>query len=316
MRNASLFAALLFFAACGDDMPERASQGGGGGGLNCSAGNALQRFSTAYVAASARCNVGSKLSRGPISQAARVRFMLADVASTFGPSIAAGIVSLNVTELCAAASSLSGDSCAIDSAGWDLFDGTRPLGGECNQDEECANGWCDFDGGCPGVCTAYLAIGAPCPTDSGCPRGATCSFLTGEPTCEEQAPPVFVAAGGACDTEGATCLRSYCDGSICQPYPTLGQSCEATDICDGSFCNEATFTCGVWLDEGAECSGSRDCRDGLFCDADMSLPVCKPLLALGESCFDPGPSSSCASGICTQDGLCADAFAPVACGGL
>ena len=220
----------------------------------------------------------------------------------------------NEASLCAAISSLGGDSCAIDGEEWEILDGTRPLGGDCNWNDECATGWCQFGDTCPGVCTEFLAIGATCSTSSSCPPGASCSFGIGtDGTCQEEAPPLYVAAGGACDAEGAECLRSYCDGSICQPYPTPGQSCAATNRCDGGFCDTATETCRLWLDTGAACSNTRDCRDGLFCDLTMDMPACMPRLSNGEPCTSPGPSDICASGICNQDNICADAFAPIAC---
>ena len=327
MRHLCLLAALLLLSACDDAQPDRGGGGGGGGGsgggggggggggsVNCSTATALESFATAYAAAVARCDVGSTLARGPISQAAFSNFLQANFAATLAPSLANGTVRWNEANLCAAISSLGGDSCAIDGEEWEILDGTRPLGGDCNWNDECATGWCQFGDTCPGVCTEFLAIGATCSTSSSCPPGASCSFGIGtDGTCQEEAPPLYVAAGGACDAEGAECLRSYCDGSICQPYPTVGQSCEFAYSCDGSFCDESTFTCSVWLEAGDACNSSSDCRDGLFCDADMNLPVCKPLLANGAACGFTGPSESCASGICNQDMICADAFAPIAC---
>ena len=311
MRHLCLLAALLLFSGCDDAQPDRGGGGGSGGGggggggggsVNCSTATALESFATAYAAAVARCDVGSTLARGPISRAAFSNFLQANFAATLAPSLANGTVRWNEASLCAAISSLGGDSCAIDGEEWEILDGTRPLGGDCNWNDECATGWCQFGDTCPGVCTEFLAI------------GASCSFGIGtDGTCQEEAPPLYVAAGGACDAEGAECLRSYCDGSICQPYPTPGQSCAATNRCDGGFCDTATETCRLWLDTGAACSNTRDCRDGLFCDLTMDMPACMPRLSNGEPCTSPGPSDICASGICNQDNICADAFAPIAC---
>lgn len=318
MRPLFLLSSMLLFAACDDAPPERASggagSGGGGGSVNCSTATALESFATAYASAAARCEVGGSLARGPISQAAFASFLQANFAATLAPSLAAGTVRWNEANLCAAVSSLNGDSCAINDEGWDLLDGIRPLGGDCNWDDECATGWCNFGAACPGVCTEFLAVGATCTTSDSCPNGASCASLTAtDSICQEEAPPLYVAAGGACETEGARCLRSYCDGTICQPYPTPGQSCAATNRCDGGFCDTATDTCRLWADAGDACSATRDCRDGLFCDLNMNMPVCKPMLANGAACSSSGPSEICSSGICNEDSLCAEAFAPRQC---
>jgi len=320
MRHLCLLASILLLSACDDAQPERASGGGAGGGgggggtADCSTATALESFATAYASAAARCDVGSTLARGPISQAAFANFLQANFAATLAPSLAAGIVRWNEAGLCAAIIALGGDSCAIDDDDWDLLDGTRPLGGDCNWNDECATGWCNFGATCPGVCAEFLAIGATCSTSNSCPPGASCTLGTGlEGTCQEEAPPLYVAAGGACDAEGARCLRSYCDGALCQPYPPPGQSCADTVRCDGGYCDAATSTCRLWAEAGDACSAERDCRDGLFCDLSMGMPACKPLLANGASCSSSGPSESCASGICNEESLCADAFAPQAC---
>ena len=325
MRHLCLLASLLLFSACDDAQPERGGGGsggsgggggggGGGGSVNCSTATALESFATAYAEAAGRCDVGGSLARGPVSQAAFSNFLQANFAATLAPSLAAGTVRWNEASLCAAISSLGGDSCAIDDDDWDLLDGTRPLGGDCNWNDECATGWCQFGDTCPGVCTELLAIGATCTTSNSCPPGANCTFGIGvEGTCQEEDPRTYVPVGGACDAEGARCLRSYCDGTVCQPYPTPGQSCAATNRCDGGFCDTATDTCRLWLDTGAACSNTRDCRDGLFCDLNMNMPACMPRLSNGEPCTSTGPSDSCASGICNEESLCADAFAPRDC---
>ena len=321
MRFPLLLAMTLFVTACDDAQPERASGGGGGGGgggdgggTSCSTSTALDDFAEAYAAAAARCDVGSTLSRGPISQALFADFLRANFAATLGPVLDAGRVRWNESNLCGAVAELSGDSCALTDDGWDLLDGTVPLGGECNWNDECAEGWCKFGAACPGVCAETLAHGAPCDSSSGCPAGATCSLGSGtETTCQAEPTRTFVSLGGDCTPTGSSCVRSYCDGTVCQPYPTPGQSCADTNRCDGGFCDTATDVCRLWLASGAACTETKQCSDGLFCDLTMDLPACKPLLQNGAACTDTGPSTSCASGICAQTGLCAEAFSPVAC---
>lgn len=327
MRHLSLLAALLLLSGCSDTQPVRSTDGGGGGGGNgsvdagndagadagrdtgattCNPDDALGSFAEAYAEAAGRCDVGNTLSRGPLSQQGFANFLRANFAASLEPLIASGRIRWDEPALCAAVATLNSGTCAIDDDGWDFFTGTVPLGSPCSWTEECTDdGWCSFGGSCPGICAQRLAVGDFCSNGAACPEGTTCTIPEGgnNPTCVDEAT-LYASAGESCTDAAVRCIRGFCDGTICQPYPTLGQSCAATDRCDGGFCDTATGVCRIYLSTGEACSATRNCADGLYCDLSMDLPACKPAQPDGGSCSSPGPSTDCASGICGANRLC------------
>lgn len=324
MRILSLLAALLLLSGCSETQPVRSSDDTGA--INCNLDDPSGRLAEAYAAAYARCQVGD-VELGPLTQQTLANFLRANFAASYEPLIASGRIRWDGPAVCAAVATLNSDTCAIDFSGldsWDVYTGTVPLGSPCSWHEECTDdGWCAPQGGsCPGICAPRLGVGDNCnPYYDGaaCPEGTTCTRTPkgstrpkgddcgAEPpdTCVDYAP-LFASVGESCN-DSTVCIRSECDGFVCQPYPTLGQPC--WDFCDGGFCDPSVEECRSYLRLGEACRFRRSCADGLYCD--LNAGVCNPAQANGSPCSD---DFDCASGICGADRLCTSTLPVRSCG--
>jgi hypothetical protein len=163
------------------------------------------------------------------------------------------------------------------------FTGQAANGQNCLDDVECANGWCTYGTACPGTCTAFTAINAPCQANAECGPGNACAWN---------------GAAGVC--EAAT-------------YAGAGHPCSSAPCAPGYYCDvtQQTPTCSAQAGQGQSCvplPGS--CAAGLGCGTDA---YCHPLA---------GEQQSCAVAQCSFDLFCSSAakcVVPVAgqeCGGV
>ena len=160
---------------------------------------------------------------------------------------------------------------------------------------ECAGGTCARNGadpfptpGCEGVCRAYSERGAPCA--SGCARADYCDATT--KVCLARKPAGATCAVGECDiglqcagaTGSAVCRGPGQPGDSCTPFATVERTCALGLFCagDGTF---SSGTCTQRVGEGATCSTSAECQDGVLCvaAADGTATCARPL-AEGAAC--------------------------------
>ena len=168
-----------------------------------------------------------------------------------------------------------------------VFPARVPLGGDCDNSFECADGWCS----CGGKCVAFLDRGAPCgPLD-----------------------PFVCGPGSYCDNDQRTCKARIAEGSPCassDPDP-----CEEGLSCRPKGCG-GTWVCGRPPSDGEVCAvlGASPCKWGLTCAPSASacpglddVWVCEPPVGLGCPC---SIVSACARGFAcvfpphSQQGTC------------
>jgi len=196
---------------------------------------------------------------------------------------------------------------------------------------ECINGYCAHEGsdagvsfqpsGCPGVCTAFKATGAPCVSEIECGVDSICDVppngSPGDPTvCIKLLTP-----GQDCDPAGATLLNCDQRNSYC-PYFGTDHKCvsstthaenEACDInqnygavpacADGFYCKLAadglSATCTKEIADGTnECQvgeiANPSCAAGKMCmnmtDPSSATGTCQLLGRATEPCVAYGPS--------------------------
>ncbi len=210
----------------------------------------------------------------------------------------------------------------------DLFEGTVPLGEDCNVDEECsdAEAFCLVEASCPGTCAALLGEGETCSDNSNCESGLVCDESitecavpggegdacgAGDPECElgllcfgenEEA-----GTGGTCTTADdlfteqvdGTC--NIQDGPMCE----IGLSCVLT----GAGAGGPTFECQEEVASGATCAAGfpDQCPEGEWCSGiDFETGdfegTCEDLPGEGEDCAATIGPAGCASGLtCSTD---------------
>jgi len=203
----------------------------------------------------------------------------------------------------------AGQVCSYSSYPYRCTD-PRPDGSGCEEDRECASGWCsDFSEVCKtrprlgeacgpyecppegyclnGTCVARKRPGAACDAsftgDLECLAPSFCRFGVCEVmrlTCEPG------PAGGQCTMlmvceQGAYC--DFLDGFTCKAQSAIGQRCESlmwANTCrPGSYC--ADGTCQAYAGEGQSCAG-RACALTHRCDP--ATTTCRPLKYQGEPC--------------------------------
>lgn len=136
-----------------------------------------------------------------------------------------------------------------------VFNGTKTLKQECNQDEECKNGWCNMRGNlCPGTCVDYKPANQSCNTLDKCVpgyecRSSKCAKLTpgdkNEPCINNSDCNIslfcYIKEG---DTYG-TCLYRQEEGKAC----TVDDECVVGLSCVNNICNRSRISDTV----GAKC---------------------------------------------------------------
>lgn len=142
--------------------------------------------------------------------------------------------------------------------------GTRPNGGDCNDEVECADPEAScrhVQPTCPGTCLAPGRLDEPCGS--------------GYPPC---------ATGFYCDSTSWRCGAAAPENTTCSPVAL-------TNCGENARCSNATSTCVRDALEGQPCSTERPCvstgRANLFCDDhNANPPVCRPYgtVPLGGKC--------------------------------
>jgi hypothetical protein len=183
------------------------------------------------------------------------------------------------------------------------------VGGGCQANAECVNGWCDRGttrhDGCAGTCKAFTPTQGTCGT--GLPPCAPSAFCdtTSSHKCVVRGQP-----GSACDsTSGPFCATGlFCVGTTCKAADGAeGQPCASGFF--GSSCAPALYcddagACAKRQGSGAACGSYDACNDGLDCVGIVFDPntgaltakgACKPYLDQG-ACDPKIAESGCAGG--------------------
>lgn len=134
-----------------------------------------------------------------------------------------------------------------------VYRGTQPLGAECRGVglDECATGYCRFDGTCPGRCASWVEV------------------------------------GGRCDAlEDLRCgVDSLCRNSECRARSERGGPCrDAFECASGLMCSAAQCVARRSLPSGAVCSDSHVCAFGLYCKTYLTVGRCVAASGVGEPC--------------------------------
>ena len=181
----------------------------------------------------------------------------------------------------------------------DLADGQG-----CEEDSDCASGWCGN-----GFCCAAgdcCAEAANCPLEYGseprCDRPSACQGSRVDPVCdaeEYRCRSVTVDDDSACDAQTLSDSCGYfadlfCSGGRVQDDPACPGECVLDGECDeGAHCDT---TCqpdspdGRACDEDSDCIAGR-CANGFCCGAGDCCAVaanCPPQYSLAPSCLAPG----------------------------
>lgn len=215
-----------------------------------------------------------------------------------------------------------------------VFQGTVALGGDCNDNSDCAgeDTYCQSEtpGTCPGSCVAAVALGGECRSSRQCSTvGGTVS-----PSCEfgdsgtgicKEGHTASAAVGAACgrieaattvtltscdtgsycalnttgDTRVGTCAALVANGAACETT----QQCPADSICQDGTCgapplvNTAGGAC-MNSDAGPFCNPLRRlvCNESNVCEAVAGTGQ------VGEGCTTGDFSIACATGnYCLSD---------------
>lgn len=201
-------------------------------------------------------------------------------------------------------------------------------GAPCTTDDECRSGSCEFDG-LGSTCVEYTLVrgaglGEACGpvddegstrTNTVCTAGLYCRDTPAGGVCAEP-----IAAGASCQGNEVCAAGYFCEEGSCRTATfasTVGASCGGATyiLCDatlGLACNADTDRCVSVGDGsvGSPCSYADDeflaffaCDDGLYCDTDADVPVCRARLEVGAACDS---DRQCETGYCVSD-LCSTA---------
>jgi hypothetical protein len=250
-------------------------------------------------------------------------------AVTIGESLAAGRLRISESALSVCARG-DGMSCAVLKVFPcpEALVGLVPIGGKCNDDSECGEGYCFYRGqSCADVCKHFASTGARCDrercapsdfcddsqicrplpgqgdpcVDFHCQRGLWCSSSTRSPPF---ACTTLPADGQTCTYTGVLCGSGlYCDfpTSLCHPLLEPGSSCSTFASCKRGFtCGGPNDrqTCVPWGDRGTPCDNATGsiCPHSMNCDVSAHTCVQSHSFQEGEPCTD-----NCAGGA-TADG--------------
>jgi hypothetical protein len=229
----------------------------------------------------------------------------------------------------------------------EVFAGTAATGAECTQNQHCADGWCNEDEGCPGVCATYKQAGEACDWEVPCAKGLDCM----DDICKTETP---LTVGAACTVHdycqgSAICVSDTAEGSTgtCKLLTDLftlgeGATCDVSSygqlygnwikkpdvaLCQaGLSCVVESFdpsteslvaTCQKESASGGACgAGAPDqCPAHEYCDADPTSEdpagTCKKLPVTGEACLSSQSGYQCKFGHKCADDVC---FEPAADG--
>jgi hypothetical protein len=208
------------------------------------------------------------------------------------------------------------------------LDGTVPLGGDCDLNEECkGSALCQSSSGtCPGQCVSLLSAGQACTADANCSNGLLCSSetklcvkpaATGE-ACEYGSPPCgtgLLCLGkddtlhipGTCQS-AITALKGA-EGDVCDP--TAGNLCKTGVSCILDSVDIAGLQL-VWkcvatgtYEAGEDCKPGipEACSSGNYCNTGLNplSGTCTAIPDAKEAC-GTGFGAECKPGaVCVQD---------------
>jgi len=131
-----------------------------------------------------------------------------------------------------------------------------------------------------------VGVGGVCGTELEC-TSASAGCYSPSLTC----PSHCLAPGGA----GASCSgidppcgsTLYCDSTslTCKARVDFGASCSSVPCLPGLYCDLSLSICQTQLPQGSPCGGYGQCSDaqGLFCDMNVTSPICKALPTTGSA---------------------------------
>lgn len=120
---------------------------------------------------------------------------------------------------------------------------------------------------------------------------ASCAGVEGEVFCSPETTRLPEAAVACFENDGL-----FCDGDVCAPLLTSGETCLLAGCEPELFCDIATLTCAPRTDDGP-CFTIFDCAENAFCTIGGH---CEPKRDDGSPCQ---LSLDCASGAC-KEGTC------------
>lgn len=168
-----------------------------------------------------------------------------------------------------------------------VFLGVLPEGEPCAQWNDCAGGYCQIDGVCPGVCIAYKRLDEACGGDDdtiGCSQDLYCD----EMRCKKRLP-----IGHVCDEAPNACaIGTQCraaadpeDPSTCRGQTASGGACTTSQECEAPLACLENGTCGA-TSAGSPCGINDVCAAGLRCyvAAGDDAQACHTPLEEGDAC--------------------------------
>lgn len=153
-----------------------------------------------------------------------------------------------------------------------IFNGTLPLGAECEGDDECREDpgqdvscYSEFELG-PRVCTLEQTTTIT-PVRHG-KQGESCVGTCAEGDCDGSIPVPAVNSGGSASMSGEVvlCHRReglWCSGGTCQRLAEVGSRCDSFDSCVGdAFCAFDSGRCTARRANGQPCNSENECQSG------------------------------------------------------
>jgi hypothetical protein len=211
----------------------------------------------------------------------------------------AGRASFDATKAVACVTALRATPCSADWLGYQdapacagAIAGTAAIGVACRDDVDCIESYCRVEASCPGICTAFGQVNAPCGEDAPCGPGLLCRGPAGAAVCTARGELNQACLAGTCSP------GLGCDAGICQPRRSSGACGPADDVCaPGTRCTGGS--CQPLLQLGATCVRTDDrCGEGLQCDPRTN--ACVTLVGQRERCTLDAPEAPlrCQAGYC------------------
>ncbi len=268
------------------------SAGSGSGGLgSLNLGNSPTEACIAYVLAvcgrQAQCHGGSG------SQCLSVTLSCPDLTSSPGSTR-----TVEGLQACAKAyATMPCEQVDADELPACVTPGTAPLGNACAYNSQCQSLSCGGDEAC-GYCVPSAREGEPCSSSTGiCVGNLLCEG--GKCTRSPGTTPGgdLKDIGGACTTHTDCKPELHCyNGSTCDKYPTLNESCSVARTCvNDSYCELDGLTCKAYPALGQPCGvdgftgGAAYCAGEARCSrTSKGVGTCVELPAVGQACLiDP-----------------------------
>lgn len=192
----------------------------------------------------------------------------------------------------------SGEFCDFDTSPTHC-EPARSDGSGCNDDEECASGFCDGSD----TCRTRPGLGDPCSGFGECGFRAYCDGGV----CVARRGPGQSCSGFEACLQPYVCLTGTCEriSLACEPAP-IGDQCTYLRFCEADgYCDPSTFRCTPRVGAGAACTplglGEDSCAAGLTCVIGAEGASCAPRVAEGAACTG---ESVCVEGAYCIDGTC------------